>query len=177
MARGKPFIKGGTADQRKPRKKPTPLVLDGLVKNTGRPTTYDAKTYPKIVERLRLIMLTNEEIAVFFGVTVNTLHLWAGKYPLFNAAYARGGEICDAEVVLSLRHSAKGYSHPEEKVFLGPGGKVIVHKTTKHYPPNPASIGLWMSNRQKSRWKLKFVPDEGDDDPPEIIVTGGLPDD
>jgi hypothetical protein len=175
---GRPFTKGNNTHQNKPRqthKAPAKYIFDGLVKQ-GRPSTYQ-DTYPQVVERLRLLMMTKEEMAKFFGVDADTLDDWARRHEDFNRAYSEGGEIADAHVINALRHRAMGYSHEAEKIMLGPGGQVIREKYTQHYPPSEAAMGLWLSNRQKGRWKLKFDGEPVDDGTTKIVVSGGLPDD
>lgn len=104
----------------------------------------------------------------------STLDKWRKAQPDFSAAYEAGGEAADAEVALALKHRAMGYSHKAEKIMLGPGGIVLREEYIEHYPPDTAAASLWLSNRQRGRWKLK--PDEETNANVNIKITGGLPD-
>jgi hypothetical protein len=170
------FKKGDSTHQKKPRKRPSPppdFVPGGVNPKKGRPPTY-RPSYDEAARRLRLLMLTQAEIAQYFGVSPKTIDLWCRTHPSFNTAYAEGGEIIDAEVAVALRHRAVGYSHPAEKIMVV-GGSIVREEYTQHYPPDTAAAALWLSNRQRGRWKLGNnveTPDAG----VTINVTGGLPD-
>lgn len=67
---------------------------------------------------------------------------------------------------------AIGYSHPEEKVFCN-NGEVIVHKTTKHYPPDTQAGIFLLTNRQRSRFRdKKDLEHTGKDGGPVALTIG-----
>jgi hypothetical protein len=90
---------------------------------------------------------TDQMMADFFEIGIATLYRWRHRHPEFKAALAHNKAIDDAEVVSALRRSAVGYSHPDVHIsnYMG---DITVTKVTKHYPPNPASLGMWLYNRQ-----------------------------
>jgi hypothetical protein len=51
-----------------------------------------------------------------------------------------------------LFERAKGYSHPEDKIFNNNGEPLII-PTVKHYPPETAACVVWLANRQPNKWK------------------------
>lgn len=174
------FKKGDNSLQTKKRKRPNPPPVGGLVKvnTTGRPTVYHPD-YPETVRRLRLLNNTREDVAKFFGVNGVTIDLWCSKYPLFNEAYAQGGEEADLEVIEALKHRARGYSHKSEKIFMNKDGEIVRAETITHYPPDTPAMSLWLANRQRDKWKLpssKTEPDAADGAKPAIRILGGLPD-
>lgn len=153
---------------RKSSNPPPPIEL-----KQGRPSSY-APEFDETVKRLRLLMLTKVEIATFFGVAPNTLDLWGQRHPSFRQAYAEGGEEADFGVVLALRHRAMGYSHKAEKIMIV-DKEIVREEYTEHYPPDTAAASLWLSNRQRGKWKLK-QDDASQDTSVQIKITGGLPD-
>lgn len=117
----------------------------------GRTTKY----HPSMAERaykLALLGLKNKDLAVAFGVDRSTIDSWLVKYKAFKEAVVNGREQADAEVAKALYHRAKGYSHPEEKVFVYQGKPTKV-ETTKYYPPDTMAAIFWLQNRQKEYWK------------------------
>lgn len=134
----------------------------------GRPS----KLNDQIIEqtyKLCLLGATDEELADFFGVARSTINNWKGKHPEFLDALRRGKAEADARVAESLFQRALGYTHPEEKIFCT-NGEVTRVQTTKHYPPDPASMIFWLKNRKASQWRAQ--PDEfaNEDDPPPTKV-------
>ena len=101
-----------------------------------------------------LLGARNEDLATLFGVKRQTIDNWIKTYPEFKEAILKGRDEADAIVVQRLYARAKGYSHPEEKVFCNQG-EIITHTTTKHYPPDPTSIIFWLKNRQPMLWRDK----------------------
>ena len=108
--------------------------------------------------------LTDVQIAHNLGISRSTLYKWKREYPEFAEAVKRGKEVVDREVENALFRRAVGYSYPEEKVFLGPGGKPVIVQTTKYYPPDPTAMIFWLKNRKPAEWRDKR----------DIEVSGGL---
>lgn len=117
----------------------------------GRPSLY-REIYTEQAYKLALLGATNEELADFFNVARSTLSLWMKDIPEFSGAIKRGKILADSEVAEKLYHRAKGYEHPEDKVFLHEGKAVIVH-TIKHYPPDTGAAMAWLKNRRKATWR------------------------
>jgi hypothetical protein len=142
----------------------------------GRPTKY-REEYADQVYKLALLGLTLEEMATFFEVSVSTVSLWKVEHPKFSEAIARGGTPADAEVAVSLRQRALGYSHPAVKIFMPAGSREpVIVDYVEHYPPDTHAAAMWLWNRQPGKWRKSRDNMPGDDDGDETKITGGLPD-
>lgn len=125
----------------------------------GRPSKYKDE-YAEQSRKLYLLGLTDEEVATFFEVSVQTLHNWRAEHPAFLDANARGKLVADAEVAASLYERALGYSHPEDDIRTvtlpgGQGSEIVITPTIKHYPPDTTAALKWLFNRQPDRWREK----------------------
>ena len=135
----------------------------------GRPSSYNDKTSEQAY-KLCLLGSTDAQLADFFEVSETTINNWKHEHPEFLESIKRGKSIADAEVANSLFQRAKGYSHPEEKIFNNNGEEMRV-KTIKHYPPDAVSAIFWLKNRQKDGWRDKqTVEHEVSDSVAERIV-------
>lgn len=119
----------------------------------GRPSKY-REEFAEQARKLYLLGLTDEEVASFFEVSVQTLHNWRATYPEFLESNARGKQIADAEVAAKLYERACGYSHPAVK-FMQVGGVIETVHYTEHYPPDTTAALKWLFNRQPERWREK----------------------
>lgn len=117
----------------------------------GRPTDYKAE-YAEQAYKLCLLGHTDKELADFFEVAESTIYEWKKVHPEFSESITNGKEVADAEIAVSLYQRAKGYSHPEDKIFQYEGDPVVV-PTIKHYPPDTAAAFIWLKNRQKGKWR------------------------
>ena len=120
----------------------------------GRPTKYKEE-YNELVYKLCLLGHTDKDVARVLEVDELTVNRWKVDYPEFCKSLRSGKELADAEIASKLYHRAKGYSHPEDKIFQHNGEPVVV-PTTKHYPPDTAAAIIWLKNRQPGRWRDKF---------------------
>jgi len=120
----------------------------------GRPSKYLPR-YDKEVYRLCLLGATNDQIADFFEVNVDSIHQWKKDHPSFSDAIKAGKTQADALVGTKLFERATGYSHKAEKVFLDRNGKIVTHEYIEHYPPDPTSMIFWLKNRNPEMWKDK----------------------
>jgi hypothetical protein len=136
----------------------------------GRPTRYKPE-YADLAYKFCLLGATNEQLGDFFGVPVSTIHNWRKRHKQFLDAIKKGKSIADANVADSLYHRAKGYSHPEDKIFNN-NGEALVVPTTKHYPPDTVACIYWLNNRQPDRFRnVKAVELTGKDGGP-VAVSG-----
>lgn len=148
----------------------------------GRPTDY-REEYNEQVEKLCKLGTTDEEIADFFDVHVDTIYEWKSVHPEFSESIKRGKTLADANVADRLYQRATGYSHDAVKIFPD-GGKddqgnkaplVVPYK--EHYPPDTAAAIFWLKNRQRKKWRDKietgFTDGEGNDVP---VTVFQLPD-
>lgn len=95
---------------------------------------------------------TNDELAGFFNVDVSTIQQWLVDKPLFRKAVNRGREEADAKVARSLYRRATGAKVKASKVF-NHKGKPLVVDYIEEYPPDTNAAALWLSNRQRSKWR------------------------
>lgn len=147
----------------------------------GRPTKYK----PEYAEQARnycLLGAKDIQLADFFGVSEQTIYTWKKQHPEFLEAIKEGKERADAEIAFSLFHRAKGYSHPEDKIFQSGGeeGKPLIVPTIKHYPPDTTAAIFWLKNRRSEDWRdrkelevtKKNDPSELTDEELSDIATG-----
>ena len=143
----------------------------------GRPTSYRPE-FAKQAYKLALLGMTDRQMAEFFGVTEQTLNNWKTSAPGFFESLINGRDIADADIAVSLYQRAKGYEHPEDDirvVSLGgnAGSEIVITPTIKRYPPDTGAAALWLSNRQRARWKQKIEVEHGvADSVAEILMAG-----
>ena len=142
----------------------------------GRPSLYN-DSFPERAFKLCLLGLTDEQLGVAFGVSVNSIDNWKRTKPEFLKAIVKGKQEADAEVVHSLYQRAVGYSHPDVHISNFQGD-ITVTKITKHYPPDVKAAFGWLFNRDKIRWRdVRRMEHTGADGGPikvhdEIDLTG-----
>lgn len=123
---------------------------------TGRPTAY-RDDYAEQAYKYCLLGATDAQLASLFDVCEATINNWKNNQPEFLESIKKGKAIADAEVAERLYFRARGYEHPEDKIFNDQGRPLIV-PTTKHYPPDTTAIIYWLKNRQPELWRdLKEV--------------------
>jgi len=123
----------------------------------GRPPKYHPH-FITMVEVLgtSLIGTTNVQLAGMFGVDSDTIAKWLQAHPKFSNTIIRAREMVDREIEEALFLRAKGYTHPEEKVFCAPRtGEIVVHHTTMRYPPDTKAGMFWLMNRNRDKWNTK----------------------
>lgn len=133
----------------------------------GRPTKYKPE-YVDQARRLAQIGATNNEMADFFEVNIDTFKLWRNVHPEFNDAVKVGREKPDDRTERSLYETANGYDYMEEaaiKVRDSDGNeRVEVVKVQKHQPPDPRAAMFWLSNRRPKDWQIKRTIEHKDGD-------------
>lgn len=117
----------------------------------GRPSAYK-KEYDELAYKYCLLGATDAQLGDFFDVQESTINNWKKSKPSFLESLKAGKDIADANVAEALYHRAKGYSHPDCKVFMTNTGPEIV-PIIKHYPPDTAAAFIWLKNR--AGWKDK----------------------
>lgn len=129
----------------------------------GRPTKY-SEAHPEQARRLALLGLTDEELAQFFGVHIDTIYEWDKVHPEFSDARARGKLPADGKVAERLYHRAIGYRHQVEKVFMPAGATApVVADYIESLPPDTQAATWWLKNRQPAKWKEKSEVDMSGD--------------
>jgi len=122
------------------------MTIDsGANMGAGQPTKYKPE-YNEQVFKLCLLGAIDTELADFFNVCEATINNWKLSEPEFLESIKRGKIEADMNVAHSCYNRALGYSHKEDKIFNNNGEPLIV-ETTKHYPPDPTSIAIWLNNK------------------------------
>lgn len=148
-----------------------------MKKKTGRPSKYETINQ----EQLKKIVLkgfTDEEIADFFNITVQTLNNYKREYPEFFSSLKDWKIEADLKVEKALYKRALGYKYDEityEKSKTGGLGigitdgevtdikNVDTYKTkiiTKEVPSDVTACIFWLKNRQPDQWREKVAPEE-----------------
>lgn len=146
-------------------------------KPKGAPTKYKAE-YPEQAYKLCLLGHTDEELATYFEVNVDTINEWKKVHPDFSVSIKSGKAIADGNVADRLYQKAMGFEHDSEEI------KVMYNKETneqyiervpirKIYPPDTTAGIFWLKNRQKKYWRDKIehgmTDGEGNDVPPVTV--------
>ena len=117
----------------------------------GRPTKYKEE-YVDLAYKFCLLGADDKDLARMFDVEEQTINNWKTEHPEFFESLKRGKEEADATIAQKLYHRAKGYEHPEDKIF-NDNGKPLIVPTIKHYPPDTTAAIFWLKNRQPQRWR------------------------
>jgi hypothetical protein len=140
----------------------------------GRPTKYKEE-YVDLAYKFCLLGADDKDLARMFDVEEQTINNWKTEHPEFFESLKRGKEEADATIAQKLYHRAKGYEHPEDKIF-NDNGKPLIVPTIKHYPPDTTAAIFWLKNRQPQRWRDRVETEiSGPGGGP--IQFSGLPDD
>lgn len=110
-----------------------------------------------MAKKLCLLGYTNQQLADFFKVQVQTINEWDIHIESFSKALQEGRDVADARVAISLYQRAVGYSHPAEQIVTlteGRGGASYVERVpiVKQYPPDTAAAYIWLKNRRRDMW-------------------------
>lgn len=125
-----------------------------MAANSTQLLKYKADTMPEQLYKLCLLGVTNDQIADFFNINVDTITEWCKSYPEFREAYYKGKMGADAAVAASLYHRALGYKHNDEDIKIYEG-QIIKTDTVKHYPPDTNAARYWLNNRRPKEWRDK----------------------
>ena len=126
-------------------------------KKIGAPTKFTEE----MVERIEIVAtagLTDKQMAKILGISESTLNNWKNKHAGFLESIKDWKDVADKEMEVALFHRGKGYSHPEDKIFIVNGEPLVV-PTTKHYPPDTAAAFIWLKNRKPNEWRDKIDHD------------------
>jgi transposase len=119
----------------------------------GRPNKFK----PEYIEQARKLCQfghTDQELAEFFGVHLQTINNWKRKYPEFLYAIKVGKGVSNGRVERSLYQRGLGYNYEATKIFMPAGSKqpVVVHYT-EHGPADVGAAFIWLKNRDPERWR------------------------
>ena len=106
--------------------------------------------YAEQAYKLCLLGITDNELADFFNVSIDTFNKWQGRYKELAKAVKEGMQLADAAVAERLYQRALGFSHESVTTYNEDGspGKI----TYKHYPPDTSAAIFWLKNRQMEKW-------------------------
>ena len=119
------------------------------IQGVGRPTKY-REEYNERAYNYCLLGAIDEQLAVFFDVSVTTLNTWKKLYPDFLASIKKGKEIADLEVTQSLKKRASGMKLKKQVVK---DGDII--EIEDEIPPDTTAMIFWLKNRQPKIWRDK----------------------
>lgn len=119
------------------------------------------------------------DIAEILGINLMTLYKWRNKFPQIDEAMKAGKEVIDYKVESALLKCALGYKTKEVKTTtIMRFGKVVETQKEvleKENAPNVQAITLWLTNRNKEKWKTpnsKSLLDEVEEDTSiQVTVT------
>ncbi len=120
----------------------------------GRPSKYKQE-YAEQAYKLCLLGATDKDLADFFEVDEATVNRWKINHDEFRESLKGGKFEADAVIAQKLFHRAKGYEHPEDKIFNDDGVAMVV-PTVKHYAPDTTACIFWLKNRQPKMWRDKI---------------------
>jgi len=136
------------AGPRLPKETANKWLLDVTSKETRGIPTAKPPDAAERAYRLALLGLTNDEMAVAFGVHPRIFCKWREDDPELAAAVFAGRERADGEVVRALYKKALGYEYDEDFATIRKE-KVIRTTLTKHVPPDTAACIYWLNNRTR----------------------------
>lgn len=125
------------------------------VPGPGRSSEYDVSMNEQ-ARKLALLGMTNEEMAVFFGVSERTFYRWLADETAFCQAVNEGKVIADANVADSFYKRATGEHIQMEKVVKN--SQTGEHSVIKYmvFVPGDAGAALnWLKNRRRGNWQDK----------------------
>jgi hypothetical protein len=131
----------------------------------GAPTKYKGE-FALQAYKLCLLGLTNEELALFFGVNADTIYEWQKKHVEFSESIKNGKEIADAEVAYKLHERATGFTYDDTDIRVIEG-KVVQTPIKKFLPADPTAQIYWLNNRRKINFKAR----QTDEVATTIVVT------
>jgi hypothetical protein len=145
------------------------LVIAGKRK----PTEYLPEFGP-LVYKLCLLGHTNKELAAFLEVTEQTISEWLATVPAFRESVTRGRDFADAQVAHAMFKRAVGCDVPDSSVNVVPDGvgygRLVVTPMRRHFPPDVGAATIWLSNKNKERWR-KDPHAAGGADPSEAALA------
>ena len=115
----------------------------------GRPSKYKEE-YAEQAYNYCFLGAIDEQLAIFFDVSVTTINTWKETYPDFLASIKKGKEQADLEVTQSLKKRASGMKL--KKQVVKEGGIVEIED---EIPPDTAAMIFWLKNRQPKIWRDK----------------------
>jgi hypothetical protein len=117
--------------------------------------------WPQVQEKLMLIEkwardgLTEEQMCLNLGVSVNALNIYKKRYPELKESLKKGKEIIITEIENALIKRALGYDVEEVKTSIRMiDGKETKYteKSRKHIPPDVGACAILLKNKDRGNW-------------------------
>jgi len=97
---------------------------------------------------------TDGEIADYFSIGLQTLHVWKAQNPKFHDVLQAEKHLADERVERSLYQRCVGYSYEGEKIIPPTAARDLIRIMTKeHMPPDVSACLFWLKNRRPDLWK------------------------
>lgn len=119
----------------------------------GRPSKFQ-EVFVEQAEKLAILGATDEEVALFFEVSRDTVYEWKKVHPEFSDALKKGKEIADMKVAESLFKRATGFEVTEQEDVMYKGKKETLKKV-RQIPPETLAAIFWLKNRRPNEWRDK----------------------
>ncbi len=133
----------------------------------GRPSLYRPE-FAKQARKLADMGATDEQLADFFEVTIQTIKNWYSEKEEFFSAVMGSKRHADKRVQRSLYQRAVGYTYEAKKIFQH-NGQIIEAPYHEHVPPDTTAMIFWLKNRQPKEWRDKREHEMGG----AVEVSGG----
>ena len=107
---------------------------------------------PDMLPQVRAVArrgLSDDEIAVQFGVSPHLFQKWKDAYPDFAQAIKDGRSHAVGDVVMALHKRATGYNYTEEALTRSGS----IKKLKRHALPDVPAIKYYLNNRDPLRWR------------------------
>jgi len=134
-------------------KKPSKTKAPAETRSPGRPSKYEEQ-FADQARKLCLLGATDDDLASFFEVNVDTIHEWKKVRPEFSDSIKRGKQQADANVADRLYQRAMGYEHDDVHVS-NYQGEITLTPIRKVYAPDTGAAVFWLKNRQSKHWREK----------------------
>ena len=124
----------------------------------GRPTKYK-EAYAEEAYEFCLLGCTNEDLAEYFLVNIDTIYEWQKKHSEFSEAIKLGKKFADGKVAKSLYQRALGATIKQQKAFkvrdMEGNESIEVVSLDVEVPADVNAAKFWLTNRQGDKWKDK----------------------
>ena len=125
-----------------------------------RKTVYNKKYHCRLIYRLALLNLSDNEMCVPLDIGLDDFHCWKRQHPEFKTALQAGRERADARVARALYRRAVGWGVLEKETIVrkvkdADGSErlaTIEVMKRKQYPPDVQAAAMWLRNRQSAHW-------------------------
>ena len=100
--------------------------------------------------------LTDEQIAINFGVKKTTLYDWIKRFPNITNALKNGNAPVDFEVENALYKRAVGFEYEETETLIEEVNgetKKKVKRIKRTALPDTSAIIFWLKNRKPEQWR------------------------